>query len=88
VGPATPLGYTIGGLSGFNATLEARIKVMDNIGVAPFLDVGGAFVGSLPFSGGDEKPESEKGQEGCGERQPAGRGEAEAGHQNGCPMLT
>ena len=50
VGPATPLGYTIGGLSGFNATLEARIKVMDNIGVAPFLDVGGAFVGSLPFS--------------------------------------
>jgi len=47
-----------------------------------------AFVGSLPFSGGDEKPESEKGQEGCGERQRAGRGEAEAGHQNGCPMLT
>jgi translocation and assembly module TamA len=54
VGPATPLGYTIGGLSGFNATLEARIKVMDNIGVAPFFDVGGAFVGSLPFSGGGD----------------------------------
>jgi len=51
VGPATALGYTIGGLSGFNATLEARIKVMDNLGVAPFFDVGGAFVGSLPFSG-------------------------------------
>jgi len=54
VGPATPLGFTIGGLSGFNATLEARIKVMDNIGVAPFFDVGGAFVGSLPFSGGGD----------------------------------
>jgi translocation and assembly module TamA len=51
VGPATPLGFTIGGLSGFNATLEARIKVMDNIGLAPFFDVGGAFAGSLPFSG-------------------------------------
>ncbi len=54
VGPATQLGFTIGGLSGFNATLEARIKVMDNIGVAPFFDVGGAFVGSLPFSGGGD----------------------------------
>ena len=54
VGPATPLGYAIGGLSSFNATLEARIKVMDNIGVAPFFDVGGAFVGSLPFSGGGD----------------------------------
>jgi translocation and assembly module TamA len=54
VGPVTPLGYTIGGLSGFNATLEARIKVMDNIGVAPFFDVGGAFRGSLPFSGGGD----------------------------------
>ncbi len=54
VGPASPLGYTIGGLSGFNATLEARIKVMDNIGVAPFFDVGGAFIGSLPFSGGGD----------------------------------
>jgi hypothetical protein len=27
---------------------------MDNIGVAPFFDVGGAFVGSLPFSGGGD----------------------------------
>lgn len=51
VGPATPLGYTIGGLSALNATLEARIKITDNIGVAPFFDAGGAFRGSLPFSG-------------------------------------
>jgi translocation and assembly module TamA len=55
VGPATPLGYTIGGLSAFNATLEARIKIMDNIGVAPFFDVGGAFIGSLLSGGGDTR---------------------------------
>ncbi|SFK41071.1 translocation and assembly module TamA [Methylocapsa palsarum] len=56
VGPSTPLGYTIGGLSAFNATLEARIKVTDTIGVAPFFDVGGAFRGSLPFgSSGDTR---------------------------------
>jgi translocation and assembly module TamA len=55
VGPSTPLGYTIGGLSGFNATLEARIKVMENIGVAPFFDVGGAFRGSLFSAAGDTR---------------------------------
>lgn len=55
VGPATLLGYTVGGLSAFNATLEARIKIMDNIGVAPFVDVGGAFVGSLLSGGGDTR---------------------------------
>ena len=27
---------------------------MDNIGVAPFFDVGGAFRDSLPFSGGGD----------------------------------
>ena len=54
VGPSTPQGYTVGGLGAFNATLEARIKIMDNIGVAPFFDVGGAFRDSLPFSGGGD----------------------------------
>jgi translocation and assembly module TamA len=54
VGPSTPQGYTVGGLSAFNATLEARFKIMDNIGVAPFFDVGGAFRDSLPFSGGGD----------------------------------
>jgi translocation and assembly module TamA len=54
VGPSTPFGYTIGGLSAFNATLEARVKVTDTIGVAPFFDFGGAFRRSLPFgSSGD-----------------------------------
>ncbi len=55
VGPSTPLGYTIGGLSAFNATLEARIRVFDNFGVAPFFDVGGAFTGSLPSGSGDTR---------------------------------
>ena len=51
IGPSTAQGFTIGGLSAFNATLEARIKLIDNIGVAPFFDVGGAFCNSLPFGG-------------------------------------
>lgn len=54
VGPSTPLGYTIGGLSAFNATAEARIKVTDTIGVAPFFDIGGAYRNPLPFSGGGD----------------------------------
>ncbi len=49
IGPSNFQGYTIGGLSAFNATLEARIRVIDNIGVAPFFDVGGALCDSLPF---------------------------------------
>jgi translocation and assembly module TamA len=54
VGPSTLLGYTIGGLSAFNATAEARIKVTDTIGLAPFFDIGGAYRNSLPFSGGGD----------------------------------
>jgi translocation and assembly module TamA len=52
IGPSSlsPFGYTIGGLSGFNATIEARIKVTDTISVAPFFDIGGAFTGSIPIS--------------------------------------
>lgn len=50
IGPSSSLGYTIGGLSGFNATIEARIKITDTIGIAPFFDIGGAFTGSLPIS--------------------------------------
>jgi len=54
IGPSSPTGYTIGGLSGFNATIEARIKITDVIGVAPFFDIGGAFSGSTPFSSGGD----------------------------------
>lgn len=56
IGPSSPTGYTIGGLSGFNATIEARIKVTDVIGVAPFFDIGGAFTDSTPIgSSGDTR---------------------------------
>jgi translocation and assembly module TamA len=50
IGPTSPIGYTTGGLRGFNATIEARIKITDTIGVAPFFDVGGAYTGSTPIS--------------------------------------
>ena len=52
IGPSSlsPYGYTIGGLSGFNATIETRVKITDTIGVAPFFDIGGAYVGSTPIS--------------------------------------
>jgi translocation and assembly module TamA len=55
VGPSGPFGFTIGGRSMFDASLEARIKVTDTIGVAPFVDVGGAFLGASPFSEGDTR---------------------------------
>ncbi|PNG25043.1 hypothetical protein CR492_15450 [Methylocella silvestris] len=51
IGPQTSQGYTVGGLSAFNASLEARIKVWDNIGVAPFFDAGGAYCDSIPHGG-------------------------------------
>jgi translocation and assembly module TamA len=50
IGPSSPSGYTIGGLSGYNATIEARIKITDVIGVAPFFDIGGAFTNSTPIA--------------------------------------
>jgi translocation and assembly module TamA len=54
IGPSSQAGYTIGGLSGYNATIEARIKVTDVIGIAPFFDIGGAFTGSTPISSGGD----------------------------------
>jgi translocation and assembly module TamA len=50
IGPASPTGFTIGGFSGFYAGVEARIRITETIGIAPFFDVGGAFTRSLPFS--------------------------------------
>ena len=55
IGPSGPFGFTVGGRTGFDATLEARIKVTDTIGVAPFVDVGGAYLGNLPFERGDTR---------------------------------
>ncbi|WP_336487605.1 autotransporter assembly complex protein TamA [Methylobacterium nigriterrae] len=48
LGPRGPYNLPIGGRSLLEASLEARIKVTDTIGVVPFLDAGTAFAGSLP----------------------------------------
>ena len=48
---AGPHDFIIGGLSGFSGQIEARVKITDTIGIAPFFDIGGAYTGSAPFSG-------------------------------------
>jgi translocation and assembly module TamA len=51
VGPSGPFDFTVGGRSAFDASIEARIKVTDTIGIAPFLDAGGAFRDAIPLLG-------------------------------------
>ncbi|SFH96662.1 autotransporter secretion outer membrane protein TamA [Bosea sp. OK403] len=46
--PLGPLGQLTGGRSLFEASVEARIKVTDTIGLVPFFDAGMAFESSLP----------------------------------------
>ncbi|GEO17030.1 autotransporter assembly complex protein TamA [Microvirga aerophila] len=48
IGPTGPFGIVVGGTSLLEASLEARIKVTDTIGVVPFVDAGGAFESSFP----------------------------------------
>ena len=48
LGPRLPNGYVIGGASLLEASLEARIKVTNSIGIVPFLDAGSAFSSSYP----------------------------------------
>ncbi|AWN44839.1 hypothetical protein DK389_28250 [Methylobacterium durans] len=48
LGPRGPFGLPVGGRSLLEASLEARIKVTDTIGIVPFLDAGTAYAGSLP----------------------------------------
>jgi translocation and assembly module TamA len=60
IGPSGPFNFTVGGRSEFDASLEARIKVTDNIGIAPFVDVGGAYRDTLPdfrFNGKNDSRE-------------------------------
>jgi translocation and assembly module TamA len=47
LGP-TFLGEPIGGRSLLEASLEARIKITDTIGIVPFVDAGTAFESSIP----------------------------------------
>ncbi|GJD96741.1 autotransporter assembly complex protein TamA [Methylobacterium iners] len=48
LGPRGPFNLPIGGRSLLEASVEARIKLTDTIGVVPFFDAGTAFAGSLP----------------------------------------
>ncbi|MCB5174233.1 autotransporter assembly complex protein TamA [Microvirga lenta] len=48
LGPIGPLGQVVGGRSLLEASLEARIKITDTIGIVPFIDAGGAFESSFP----------------------------------------
>ncbi|MGQ3675699.1 autotransporter assembly complex protein TamA [Xanthobacter sp. TB0139] len=46
--PRNARGEIIGGLSYFEASAEARIKITDTIGVVPFFDMGSAFSSEFP----------------------------------------
>jgi translocation and assembly module TamA len=48
LGPTGPYGYVVGGRSLLEASLEARIKITDTIGIVPFVDAGNAFESSYP----------------------------------------
>jgi translocation and assembly module TamA len=51
LGPQGPFGYVVGGRSLLEASLEARIKITDTIGIVPFIDAGNAFESSYPDFG-------------------------------------
>lgn len=51
IGPRGPFGFVVGGRSEFDASLEARIKVTDSIGIVPFFDVGAAYADTVPDFG-------------------------------------
>ncbi|MFT0861224.1 autotransporter assembly complex protein TamA [Ancylobacter sp. G4_0304] len=46
--PRNADGVIIGGRSFFEASVEARIRLTDTIGVVPFMDMGSAFTSELP----------------------------------------
>lgn len=48
VSPRNAFGQIIGGLSYFEASAEARIKITDTIGIVPFFDMGSAFSTEFP----------------------------------------
>jgi len=48
VGPTNAAGDVEGGRSVFTASLEARVRVTERIGLVPFVDAGNAFTSQLP----------------------------------------
>jgi translocation and assembly module TamA len=61
VGPSGPFGFTVGGRTQFDASLEARIKVTETIGIAPFVDAGGAYRDLVPRFGNSRGNGRERG---------------------------
>ncbi|MGJ8526971.1 autotransporter assembly complex protein TamA [Maritalea sp.] len=51
-GPLTANGNPAGGMSFIEASVEARYKVNEQIGVVAFVDTGGAFTSNIPGQGG------------------------------------
>lgn len=51
ISPENGFGWPTGGLSLFEASAEARLKVTQNIGIVPFLDAGAAFSTPWPDFG-------------------------------------
>jgi translocation and assembly module TamA len=48
LGPRTVGGIVTGGMSLFEASVEARVKLTNTIGIVPFFDMGQAYAGSVP----------------------------------------
>ena len=48
LGPRGPFNLPIGGRSLLEASIEARIKITETIGIVPFFDAGTAFASTLP----------------------------------------
>lgn len=48
ISPDNGFGFPTGGLSLFEASAEARLKVTQEIGIVPFLDAGAAYSSSVP----------------------------------------
>lgn len=48
LGPRNPAGTVTGGMSLFEASVEARVKLTDTLGIVPFFDMGQAYAGAFP----------------------------------------
>ena len=55
VSPFGPFGFTVGGRSMFDSSVEARIKITETIGIVPFFDAGGAYASQFPQFFGDTR---------------------------------
>lgn len=50
--PRAASGALLGGRSYFEGSIEARVRVTDEIGIVPFFDFGGAYLGTTPGKSG------------------------------------